>query len=378
MVLMALDHVRDFIHHDAMAASPTDLARTTVGLFVTRWVTHVCAPVFIFTAGLGAFFWWQRGHSRAELARFLATRGLWLVLLELTVMRLAYNFTLAAEYPVLLLVLWVLGVSMIALAAFVWLPRPALLWAALVTMVLHNVLDPVRASTLGAGAGVWFLLHQVGAFRLGELTFIVGYPLVPWVAVMALGFACGPVLQRAPEARQRILLRTGLVATTAFVMVRVANGYGDPAPWAPQPTPAFTLLSFLNTTKYPPSLAFLLMTLGPALVGLAWLDRVRLPSTHPLVVFGRAPLFFFVAHFFLAHLVSVMLAFARYGDAAWAFVFHPVPSMGGPRTLYPPDFGSELWLVYLVWVGVVLALYPGCRQVAAWKAGRREWWISYL
>jgi len=378
MILMALDHVRDFIHHEAMVSSPTDLARTTPLLFFTRWVTHFCAPVFIMTAGLGAWFWWRRGRTSRQLAGFLLTRGLWLVLLELTVMRLAYNFSVSFDYPVFLLVLWVLGACMIGLAALVWMPTRVMMIAALATIALHNVLDPITARDFGGAAGLWNLLHQVGAFRLGDLTVIVGYPLVPWIAVMALGFACGPVFQMAPESRRRILMTAGVAAAIGFIAIRFWNGYGDPAPWQPQASSAFTALSFLNATKYPPSLIFLLMTLGPAFIALAWLDRRALDSSHPLVVFGRAPLFYFVAHFFLAHLAAALLALARYGRAAWPFIFHPLPSMGGSQALYPENFGYDLWVVYVVWAAIVLALYPACRRVAAWKAGRTEWWVGYL
>ena len=378
MVLMALDHVRDFIHYDAMIASPTDLERTTPVLFFTRWVTHFCAPVFILTAGLGAWFWWTRGRTRGQLAGFLLTRGLWLVVLELTVMRLAYNFSLSPEYPVFLLVLWVLGACMIGLAALVWLPTRALLIGALAMIALHNLLDAIAARDFGSSAGLWNLLHQVGAFGLGNVTFIVGYPLVPWIAVLALGFACGPLFRRPPADRQRVLVTAGVAATIGFVLLRLSNAYGDAAPWQPQASLVFSLLSFLNTTKYPPSLIFLLMTLGPALLALAWLERVQLTDANPLVTLGRAPLFYFVAHFFLAHLTAAVLALGRYGGETWSFIFHPLPSMGGPRSLYPEDFGFDLRVVYLVWGVIVVILYPACRRVAAWKAGRTEWWVGYL
>jgi uncharacterized membrane protein len=170
----------------------------------------------------------------------------------------------------------------------------------------------------------------------------------------------------------------GIATCIGFVLLRAVNGYGDPAPWSSQPSAAFTLLSFLDASKYPPSLIFLLMTLGPALVALASLDRAQLAVSNPLVVFGRAPLFYFVAHFFLAHVAAVALAFVRYGATTWTFAFHPVPSMGGPRTLYPPDFGDDLGVAYVVWFVIVLALYPACRAVAAWKARREQWWVSYL
>lgn len=303
MVLMALDHVRDFVHRAAMTASPTDLATTTPAIFLTRWVTHICAPVFMFTAGLGAYLWWRRGATRPQLSRFLATRGLWLVGLELTVMRLAYNFNLSQTYPVLLIVLWVLGLCMICLAALVWLPIRVLGLASVVIIGLHNCLDSLTAAQLGVAPGLWNLIHQPGVFLLAGLPIIVAYPLVPWVAVMALGFSCGPLYALDRPVRRRYLAVCGAAAIAAFLVVRALNGYGDPVPWSSQGSSNYTILSFLNTTKYPPSLAFLLMTLGPAALALAWLDRPTLTPSNPLVVFGRVPLFYFVVHFYAAHLI---------------------------------------------------------------------------
>jgi uncharacterized membrane protein len=366
MVIMALDHVRDFIHRGAMEFSPTDLTRTTTILFFTRWITHFCAPVFMFTAGMGAFLWWQRGRTRPELSRFLLTRGLWLVLLEVTVMRFAYNFNFLGRYPVLLLVLWALGACMVGLSALVALPVWLLAALSIAVIALHNALGPVR------------VLHQVGVVQLAGITFIVGYPLIPWIGVMAAGFCFGRVFQLEAAARQRILLLVGTACTFAFVVIRMINAYGDPAPWSTQKTAMGTLLSFLNCTKYPPSLAYLLMTLGPALLLLAVFDRWQFKAANPLVVFGRVPLFYFVAHFYAAHVAEVLLALARYGRAAFGFVFQPIPSMGGPRQLFPADFGYELWVVYLVWALIVLGLYPACRWFAGIKAVRREWWLSYL
>jgi uncharacterized membrane protein len=378
MVIMALDHVRDFIHRGAMTASPTDLATTTPALFFTRWITHLCAPTFMLTAGLGAYFWARRGRTRGQLSRFLLTRGLWLMLLEVTLMRVAYNFDLAGSYPLLLVVLWVLGSCMVGLALLVWLPRPLLAGLSLVTIALHDTLDGVQAGSLGAAAPVWHLLHQPGAFPLGGMTVFVAYPLVPWIAVMALGFCAGPILELDPAGRRRRLVTLGLAAIAAFLVIRALNGYGDPVPWAVQPSAVYTGLSFLNTTKYPPSLDFLLMTLGPALLLLAWFDRPGAPPPRPLVVFGRVPLFYFVLHFYAAHAAAVLLAFTRYGGATLDFAFHPVPSMGGPATLYPPAFGYDLWVAYLVWGAIVLALYPVCRWFAAVKSRRRDWWLGYL
>lgn len=379
MILMALDHVRDFFHRAAMVDSPTNLATTTPILFFTRWITHVCAPVFMFTAGVGAFFyWWNRGQQRGQLSRFLLSRGIWLVLLELTVMRFIYNFELNAANPVLLLVLWVLGGCMIALAALVWLPERWLAVISIATIVLHNLLDPIRAAELGAAAPLWNLLHQSGGFPFAERVVIVGYPLVPWFAVMALGFCLGRIWLMEPERQRRLLYRLGIALTLSFVVLRIINRYGDPAPWSSQGSGVMTLLSFLNTSKYPPSLDFLLMTLGPACIGLAWLTGRSFSPAHPLMVFGRVPLFYFVLHFFAAHLLACLFALVRYGSPALRFIFHPVPSMGGPKDLFPADFGYPLGVAYLAWLLVLVIMYPLCRWFAAIKARRHDWWLSYL
>ena len=365
MIVMALDHVRDFVHRAAMSSSPTDLRTASAVLFFTRWLTHFCAPVFMLTAGVGAYMYWRRGErTKGELSWFLATRGLWLIALELTVMQLAYNFDVSASYPVFLLVLWVLGACMIILAALVWLPMPVLAVGAAAVVVLHHLLDGTPLP----------LLHQVSAVPFAGRVFIAPYTLIPWFAVMALGYCMGPLFEKPAADRRRLLFRIGCGVTVAFIVVRGLNLYGDPAPWS-GPREA---LSFLNTTKYPPSLSFLLMTLGPALVLLAWFERVSFSRTSPLIVFGRVPLFYFVLHFFAAHAIVVVLAVATYGEAAWSFMFQPVPSMGGPATAFPQGFGWDLWVTYVVWIALVTALYPVCLWFSRVKERNRTWWLSYL
>jgi uncharacterized membrane protein len=378
MVLMALDHVRDFLHRGAMSYSPTDLAVTTPAVFLTRWVTHVCAPTFMLLAGMGACLWLHGGRTKRQLSTFLLTRGLWLVLLELTVMRLAYNFNLSAQEPVLLLVLWALGLCMIGLALLIWLPVRVLGALSVAVIALHNCLDDVSAAQFGRAAWAWNLLHQPGAFGVGGATVVVGYPLVPWVAVMALGFCTGALFRLDRAVRRRRLAAIGAAATLLFVVIRLFNDYGDPAPWTAQRSPGYTVMSFLNTVKYPPSLDFLLMTLGPAFLALAWFDRVASKPSNPWVVFGRVPLFFFVVHFYAAHAAAALLAFAQYGTSARAFLFQPVPSMGGPPASFPAGFGYDLWVTYVGWALIVVVLYPACRWFAAIKAERRDWWLSYL
>jgi uncharacterized membrane protein len=377
MIIMALDHVRDFFHADAMVFSPTDLARTTPVLFFTRWMTHYCLPVFMFAAGMGVYLY-GRSHSKGELSRFLWTRGLWFIALELTVMRFAYNFNFSLRFLILLLILWIFGICLLAMAVLVYVPMRWLAALSVAVIVLHNCLDTLRAQQFGPAAWAWNLLHQPGVIPLAGKMALVTYTFLPWIAVMAAGFCFGRVFQLEPAARRRIMLRLGLAMTIAFIALRALNHYGDPAPWARQKSALFTVLSFLNCTKYPGSLDFLLMTLGPALLVLAWFDRLTFKPANPLVVFGRVPMFYFILHFYLIHVLAVLAAYLRYGSSAARFVFNPLPSMGGPRELFPANFGYSLWTVYGVWLLVVVLLYPVCRWFANVKSRRRDWWLSYL
>jgi uncharacterized membrane protein len=371
MIVMAIDHIRDFIHAGAMRFSPTDLTQTTAAIFLTRFITYYCAPVFVLTAGIGAFLRLQR-CDKGALSRVLVSRGLWLVILELTILRFVVFFQVSLRGSlVFLMVIWALGLCMILLAALVHLPARVLAVVSLVVIATHNLLDPIQ------GAGwLWAILHRQAPFSVAGVSFLVAYPIVPWVAVMSAGYCLGALFLWQPQRRQRVLLQLGGALTIAFVVLRAINRYGDPAPWSPQPSALFTVLSFLNTTKYPPSLAFLLMTLGPALMLTAWLDRVHLPADHPLIVFGRVPFFFYVTHFALVHLVAIALAFVRYG--AGRYLLLPPPSMGGPRELFPADYGFPLWVVYAVWIFVIVALYPACRWFARLRQRRHDWWLSYL
>ncbi len=378
MILMALDHTRDFFHSAAMSFSPEDLTRTTVVLFFTRWVTHLCAPVFFFTTGIGAFLWLGRGHRESQTA-FLVKRGLWLVVLEVTALRLAMSFSLW-DGPVLLTILWALGWSMVALGFLSRLPLRLLAVGSVLVIVLHNLADPVTAQSLGTAGPLWNVLHQPGPVALDGITFLVAYPLIPWIAVMAAGFCFGPVLSLGPHERRAWMMRLGLGMIAAFLVLRAVNVYGDPRPWTTD-VPGKTWLAFLRCTKYPPSLDFLLMTLGPALLLLAWFDRLSFSSVglsgyNPLLVFGRVPLFYFVLHFFLIRLLTIPFAYLRYGKIA--FLLEPLPSFGGPSDRYPSDFGYDLGVVYGVWILVVVLMYPLCLWFSRLKQRRRDWWLSYI
>jgi uncharacterized membrane protein len=372
MIIMALDHTRDFF--SGAMFPPEDLAHTTTALFFTRWITHICAPVFMFTAGVGAFLWLCRGRTVGELSQFLWKRGLWLVMLELTALRFALTFGLFTGM-VLLTILWALGWSMVALGFLVRLPVRLLAAFSIAMIVLHNLADPITASSFGGAAWLWNILHEQGLFLVRGVQVVVAYPLIPWIGVMALGFCFGQVILWDKARRRRTIFRLGLGLTLAFLAIRGLNIYGDPLRWSAE-IPGMTVLSFLRCNKYPPSLDFLLMTLGPALLLLAWMDRRQWSRTNPLMVFGRVPLFYFLLHMFVIHLLTIPFALVRYGHAQ--FLLKPLPSMGGPANLYPADFGYSLWVVYAVWFGVVAMLYPICLWFARLKERRGDWWLSYL
>jgi len=377
IIIMALDHVRDYISSAAMEFSPTNLARTTTAIFFTRWITHFCAPVFAFTAGIGVFLWLGRNRTKAQLSRFLLTRGLWLIFLELTLIRFVMFFDIRFSNTLIILsVIWMLGLCMIVLTGLIHLPTHLLAVLSVVVIATHNLFDSVASVRFGSAAWVWDILHQQGIFRVYSTSVLVAYPLVPWVAVMAAGYCFGPVLRWESARRQRLLVRLGLAVSLAFVLLRALNIYGDPFRWSVQSSKIFTLLSFLNCTKYPPSLLFLLMTLGPALIATAWLERRQFSANNPVIVFGRVPFFFFAVHLALIHALAILLGFLRYGRAS--FLLLPAPSMGSMRKIFPPDYGYNLWVVYAVWIAVVVMLYPLCRWFAQLKARRKDWWLSYL
>jgi len=368
MVLMVLDHTRDFFYEAKF--DPTDPTQTTVALFFTRWVTHFCAPLFVFLAGSGAYLAGARGKSKPELAWFLLTRGLWLVVLELTVVRVALTFN--PRSPVLLATtLWAIGWSMVGLSALVFLPLPVIAAFGIVTMAAHNLLDGVNPESLGRWRAAWIVLHQPGQVQLpGGWILFVAYPLVPWVGVIAAGYAFGRLLLLEPARRRRVLLTLGLALTLAFVALRASNLYGDPRPWTAQKSDLFTALSFLNCLKYPFSLLFLLMTLGPGIAALALLDRPTGKLTRPILIFGRVPLFFYLLQWPVLHVLAIAMALANGRKVDWLF------KSFFPGT--PPGYGFGLPTVYLMWLVVLVLLYPACRWFAGVKQRRRDAWLSYL
>jgi uncharacterized membrane protein len=364
MVIMALDHTRDYF--SGFTDDPTNLAITTVPLFLTRFVTHYCAPVFVFLAGTGAYLSAAGGRPIKEVSRFLWTRGLWLAVLEVTIVRFCWVFNVDYRFS-MLQVIWAIGVSMIALAALVHLPLRAIVAIGAVLVLGHNLLDRVHATTFGAWHAAWSIVHEPDWDwePLAGHRMAIAYPLVPWIGVMALGYACGAWIVRPKEERKRILIRAGLVLLAVFLVLRATNEYGDPHPWSVQKSTAFTLLSFLNVEKYPPSLLYLCVTLGPALVFLGLLDSARGPFARVMMTYGRVPLFYYVLHILVINTTALTLYFVRHGRP-------PPPDATGYA------HGLALPAVYGIWLAIVVALYPACVWYSRVKARKHSVLLSYL
>ncbi len=367
MVIMALDHTRDYF--GIPGQNPTDLAHASAALFFTRWITHLCAPIFFLLTGTGAYVS-LRKKTPSELSRFLFARGVWLILLEATVLRFAYQFN--ADYRVtLLLVIWALGWAMISLSVLVRLPLPIVTAFGLALVAGHNLLDGVKSAN-----PLWAIIHAPGfLLNTPEHTVFVTYPLVPWIGVTALGFSLGQIYKWDANRRRAFLSRAGYALIAVFVILRGLNVYGDASRWAPQKSALFTALSFLNLTKYPPSLLFLLMTLGPALLLLRAVDSGAPRVLRPALVIGKVPFFYFVLHFAFIHVLAVVVCWAKYGSAHWMF---ESPDLANYPFTAPPGWGYALPGVYLVWAVVVITMYPCCRWYAALKQRRTDAWLSYL
>jgi uncharacterized membrane protein len=372
MILMALDHTRDYIGNAAL--NPTNLATTTLGLFLTRWITHFCAPTFSLLTGVGAFLMLRR-RTKRQVSWFLLTRGIWLIVLEATVMRFMWQFNV--DYHVIyLIVLWALGWSMILLSALVFLPVPAIATISIATIGLHNLFDGMAPPATAAGRLVWFILHRPGPLYAREgMMWFLGYPLVPWVAIMSLGFAIGIVFTWPAERRQAFLVRAGLGCVAAFLVLRTLNIYGDPFRWSTQKSPVFMVLAFMDVTKTPPSLLFVLMTIGPALLFLRWAESPTPSILRPALTIGRVPFFYYVMHVLVLHLIVTIEAFARYGSAA---VVTQSPTLDRFPFTQPPGWAAPLPVVYAAWAVVVVLLYPLCGWYARYKREHDYAWLSYL
>ncbi len=386
MMIMLLDHTRDFVHAGGMA-DPTDLATTTIPLFFTRWITHYCAPTFVFLSGVSIYLQKMKGKPTGELSWFLMTRGLWLVVMEFTLVRFGFVFNVDYSFFGVAQVIWVIGISMIIMAGLIYLPMRVIAIYGLVLVVLHNLLDGIQVPPNIAFAGqpppdasqiIWMILHQQGGVPLfgGAATAFLAYPLIPWTGVMGLGYVVGTVYSWDAERRRKWLLQAGIVATAAFVVLRTINIYGDPSRWSYQERGGvFTFLSLLNTTKYPPSLLYLLMTLGPALIILALTNRIdgKAIWQRICICFGRVPMFYYLLQFPLAHGLAIVLSYLVGKDIAYFFMNFPANFASAP-----PDAGFSLWVVYAVWIAGLFILYPLCLWWGDLKRRNKHWLLSYL
>jgi uncharacterized membrane protein len=377
MVIMALDHVRDFFS-DAFTFNATDLTQTNAPLFFTRWITHFCAPVFVFLAGTGAFLSTSRGKTKKELAGLLLSRGLWLVFLDLFAVH-SFGWWFNFDYHLLYGdVFWALGWSMVLMAGLVFLPAWSSAAVGIAMVALHNIFDGVGADGLNSFRWLWAVLHTGDMLEpLRGVYFIPGYPLIPWIGVMAAGYGFGALMLRPQNGRRKEVLLLGIGLTIAFVAIRALNLYGDPHTWSVQKSGLLSFQSFINCEKYPPSLLYLLMTLGPAITALALFERTADSIRRPLVTLGRVPLFYYLLHLAFIHALAIAFAYARYGQAAWMF-YNPSLPVNTAVLPFPEGYGYGLPTVYAIWVGVVLLLYPACRWFASVKGRRREAWLSYL
>jgi uncharacterized membrane protein len=377
MVIMALDHTRDYFTN--IPFQPEDVTRTYLALFVTRFVTHFCAPVFFLLAGTGAYLALSHGKTVNQVSRFFWTRGLWLVLLEFTVMGFGWSFVLPFGFAG---VIWALGWSMVLMALIVRLPVKWIAVFGAVMIAGHNLLDSIRPESFGRLSGLWMALHSPGFFLLKPPAtgVLVLYPLIPWVGVMACGYGLGALLQR-PD-RGRILFRVGAALTLAFLVIRGINLYGNGTagllavgPWTRQPTFTSTVIAFFDVLKYPPSLDFVLVTIGPALMVLALFERLQEKNfaAKILLVYGRVPLFYYVLHIYLLHLMAIVAARFFRQPVWWLFhgAFFTQPT--------PPGYGHDLPFVYLMWMVAVALLYYPCKRYMEFKRRHRDWnWLSYF
>jgi uncharacterized membrane protein len=376
IIIMAIDHTRDFFS-TAMSIDPMSDPNVSLPLALTRWITHFCAPVFVFLAGTSAGLMVAR-KTPADLGKFLLTRGLWLIFVEIFIVSTATTYSpggieqLGGKTLAFMQVIWVIGASMVLLSLLQFLGRKICLALGILIVLGHNALDgywPVSQGILDTAPPLWAALHVSMSKVAGPFHFLFLYPLLPWLGVMLLGFGASVLFEREAAARNGALLVWGLSVTAGFIILRFIDGYGESNHWQTQVRGAATFIDFLNTTKYPPSLQFLAMTLGPAAIFCSFADRMRGFFKDAFVMFGRVPFAFYVAHFYLLHALSLLLGVFQGIAVGELLTFPP---------FYPKGYGVSLPVVYAVWALVIVALYPFCRWVASVKARSRAWWLSYV
>ena len=377
MIIMALDHVRAYFHFDTFMFSPTDLERTSIAMFGTRLITHLCAPTFIFLSGTSAYFIAQR-KTLEETSMFLLTRGLWLVVLQVSIIQFGWNFDPGFHYTSSNIISTI-GFCMMLLALLIHLPFKAILVTGLGLIALHNTLDNISFESGSIKDIVWSFLHRRNDYITGAYYFRFLYPIIPWIGVMAAGFCFGRLYDQRyfNEKKKTLLLQLGSLSLIAFVILRGLNNYGDPTPWTEQQKAGFTILSFLNVEKYPPSLLFLCLTLGVSLVILGLLEGKNLDRVRPITLFGKVALFYYIAHIYTIHLLALVTV------SLMGYPWQTMIFLEGPHNYAHPlikgNFGFGLGVTYLIWISVVCFLYPLCVYWNSFKiSNKTKWWVSYV
>jgi len=375
MIIMALDHVRDYLFFGSFYFDPLDFSKTSGIIFFTRWITHFCMPIFMLLAGTSAYLIGQK-KSKGELSGFLFKRGLWLVFLELVVVNFGWNFNIT--FPMLFFItIWALGISMIVLAVLVRLPFKFILVFGLVLVLGHNLLDNIHINGNTLPAFGWSLLHDQRFFTWNHEMLLVGYPLIPLIGVMPLGYCLGAWYKKgfSIEKRQKNLLLVGGISILVFLVLRYSNVYGDPNKWSVQKNAFFTFLSYLNVSKYPPSLLYLLMTLGTAFLFLSFTEKLKGGIVNVVSVYGRVPMFYYLIHIYIIHLIALTASAFTPGQD-WHVWLLPKPIWFSTNL---KGYGFSLPVAYLIWIAIVVALYPLCKRYDAYKqANKDKWWLSYL
>ena len=372
MVLMVLDHVRMYFHKDAFMFNPADLSQSKVILFWTRFITHFCAPIFVFLAGTSAFFVSQRKRKK-ETSFWLLKRGIWLVLAEITIIKLAWTFQL--DYNTIVLqVIWVLGIGMMLLAAFIHFPKRIMIITSLLVVFGHNILDsfPIFDTT----NYMYVFLHKLAILNINDMTVFAAYPLIPWVFLMPLGYYLGELYHKkySKKHRKEILLYIGAICIALFLLLRGFTNYGDPNLWSEQSTLGLTVASFFNASKYPPSLLYLLITIGPSLLFLGLFENWNNKLSNKLEIIGRVPMFFYILHLYVIHLLALIAALVTGFDSSSMIIDLWVTMQKSLK-----GYGFNLLATYIIWLFVTISLYPLCEKYNEYKTNNRtKWWLSYL
>ncbi|HXS35608.1 MAG TPA: heparan-alpha-glucosaminide N-acetyltransferase domain-containing protein [Flavipsychrobacter sp.] len=369
MVIMALDHARDYFSNYKL--DPLDLTHTTTALFLTRWITHFCAPVFVFLAGTSAFLSFSKGRTKGEISKLLFTRGIWLIILELTIVRFGWMFNV--DYSLVFVqVIWAIGWSMIFLAGLCYLPVSIIAIIGFIIVFGHNALDTIHTNSFGSNGYLWNVIHEQGPIQYGnkDVLFVL-YPLIPWIGVMALGYCFGGIVRKPEKERNKWLYTIGFGAIALFIILRWSNVYGDPFPWQRQTTVVKNILAFIKCQKYPPSLLYLLMTLGPAIASMPLLEKMSNGIGSFFTVYGRVPMFYYILHIYLLHSMALITG---------VIMGFPTSTFTDNGALFSPatNWGFPLAIVYIYWISTVLMLYYPCRWFMQVKQTNKSWWLSYL